>query len=123
MIFAPQGLANALRIIGKCPKGRTLLRSATPCAGGNPWQTLYIHRGVGLEKIEQHWADFRLQWDNSPIAAKAVMDIDGVATIEWPEGCKYWKDLRVPNVLKKSKFASNAFHGCAYGPMQRLDNH
>jgi hypothetical protein len=110
-----QGLASALRMIRKRPKGRTLLWSAMPCAGGSPWQTLNIQRGVGLGKIDQHWADFRLLWDSFLIAAKTVMDTDGVVTIEWPARCKSWRDLRVLDFLKKYKFVSNVLHGCDYG--------
>jgi hypothetical protein len=49
------------------------------------------------------------------------MDIDGAVTIEWPECCKYWKDIRDPNFLKKYKFVSNAFHGCACGLKTRYN--
>jgi hypothetical protein len=73
-----RGLTSVLSIIGKCPRGHTLLWSAMPCAGGSPWQTLNIHRGVGLGKIEQHWNDFRLLWGNFIIASKEVMDVHGV---------------------------------------------
>jgi hypothetical protein len=92
-----------------------------PCAGGSPWQTLNIHRGVGLTKIEQYWVDFELLWGNFLLAAKAVKNIDGVVAIEWPERCEYWKDLHVLDFLEKYKFTSKIFYGCAYGLKTRYN--
>jgi hypothetical protein len=76
------GLQKALHIIKRCPKGRTLLCSAMPCAGGSPWRTLNVALGVGLEKIKPHWRDFRVLWDNFVIAAKAVIDIGGIVAVD-----------------------------------------
>jgi hypothetical protein len=107
------GLQKALRVINQRPKGRTLLWGAMPCAGGSPWQTLNIALGVGLEKIEARY--FRVLWGNFVIAAEAVIDIDGIVAIEWPERCKYWLDPRVGGFLKKHQFDQSVFHGCACG--------
>jgi hypothetical protein len=54
MIFAQLKDHKALKIIKACPKGRTLLWSAMPCAGGSPWHKLHKAQGKGLEKIEAH---------------------------------------------------------------------
>jgi hypothetical protein len=107
------GLQKALRIIKMCPKGRTLLWSAMPCAGGSPWRTLNISRGKGFRKIKAHWGDFQILWDNFVIAAKAVIDIDGILAIEWPERCKYWREQEVDTFLKEFQFDQRIFHGCA----------
>jgi hypothetical protein len=97
------GLQKALRIISHCPKGRTLLWSAMPCADGSPCQTdVNIALGVGLGRIEAHWRDFGILWDNFVIVAKVVIDIEGVVALEWPGRCKCWLDPRVDDVLMAS---------------------
>jgi hypothetical protein len=111
----PQGLNKALKIIEMRPEGRTRLWSAMPCAGGSHWQALNINQGIGLEQIEGHWKDVKALWDNFIIAATAVMKIDGVVDIEWPDRCKYWWEVRVVNFLRKHKLTKITFHGCAYG--------
>jgi hypothetical protein len=110
-----EGLQKALRIVQDCPRGRILLWSSMPCAGGSPWQTLNIALGKGIVKIEGHWRDFRLLWSNFEIMARAVMDICGKVVIEWPGRCKYWTETQVVEFVKKHNFVQTIFHGCAYG--------
>ena len=83
-----EGLRKALRIVQDCPRGRTLLWSSMPRAGGSPWQMLNLALGQGVEEIEARWRDFRLLWDNFVIMARAVVDICRVVAIEWPERCR-----------------------------------
>jgi hypothetical protein len=40
-----EGLRKAIQIVQNCPRGRTLLWSSMPCAGGSPWQTLNVAMG------------------------------------------------------------------------------
>jgi hypothetical protein len=91
------------------------------CAGGSPWQMLNIYKGVGLEKIEGRWRDFRVLWDNFAIAAQAVMDIGGFVALEWPNQCKYWSDPREEQFLTQREFEKSVFHGCAYDPVTRFN--
>jgi hypothetical protein len=110
-----EGLQKEIRIVQDCPRGRTLLWSSTPCAGGSPWQTLNVALGKGLEKIEGRWGDFRLLWSNFEITARAVMDIGGKVVIEWPERCKYWTETQVMKLINKHNFVESICHGCACG--------
>jgi hypothetical protein len=110
-----EGLQKAIQVLLNCPRGRTLLWSSMPCAGGNPWQTLNAAMGEGLGKIEGRWRDLRLLWSNFELMARAVMDIGGKVVIEWPERCKCWTDISVMRFVKQHSFVDSIFHGCAYG--------
>jgi hypothetical protein len=110
-----EGLQKAIRVLQDCPRGRTLLWSSMPCAGGSPWQTLNAATGEGLGKIEGRWRDFRLLWSNFEFMARAVMDVGGEVVIEWPERCKYWADISVMRFVKQHSFVDSMFHGYACG--------
>jgi hypothetical protein len=77
-----EGLQKAIQILQDCPRGRTLLWSSMPCAGGSPWQTPNVAMGEGLGKIEGRWKDLRLLWNNFDLMARAVVDFGGEVVIE-----------------------------------------
>jgi hypothetical protein len=110
-----EGLQQAIRIVQDCPRGRTLLWSSMPCAGGSPWRTLNVALGEGLEKIEGRWGDFRLLWSNFEMMARAVMDIGRKVVIEWLERCNCWTETQVVKFVNKHNFVESIFHGCACG--------
>jgi hypothetical protein len=60
-------------------------------------------------------------WGNFVVAAKAIIRIDGVVVIEWPDRCNYWLDPRVDDFLEKYQFGQKVFHGCAYGLVTRYN--
>jgi hypothetical protein len=66
---AVEGLENAFEIAKQCPRGKTLLWSSMPCAGGSPLQHISRARSVGQEKLEAHWRDFWLLGDHFEIVA------------------------------------------------------
>jgi hypothetical protein len=111
---ASEGLQKAIQVLQNCPRGRTLLWSSMPCAGGSPWRTLNVAVGEGLEKIGR-LRDFRLLWSNFELMARAVMDVGRKVVIEWPERCKYWTDISVMRFVKQRSFVDSIFHGCACG--------
>jgi hypothetical protein len=110
---ASDGLRQDLKIPKHCPKDRTLLWSAMPCAGRSPSQRLNKALGIGAEKPDARWKDFYILWGNFEIAAEEIIGIGGVIAIEWPEMNEYWKQPDVIQFLKKFDFDNSIFHGCA----------
>jgi hypothetical protein len=65
-----EGLRNAIQVIQVCPRGRTLLWSSMPCAGGSPWQTLNAAMG-------EDWGRLK--------AIGGTLDSFGVTSNSWQE--------------------------------------
>jgi hypothetical protein len=110
-----EGLEKALEIVKRCPRGRTLLWSSMPCAGGSPLQHINRARSVGLEKLEEHRRDFYVLWGHFEVVAEVVMSIGGIVVNEWPENSDYWQQLKVAQFLGYYSFVDRIFHGCVCG--------
>ena len=75
-----------------------------------------MHSGSStVAKIKGHWVEFRKLWKRlEEIACFAIPH--GVALfIEWPRGCRYWRNSNVARFLAKYGFEFVDFDGCMYG--------
>eukprot|EP00972_Heterocapsa_arctica_P090611 13369601-Heterocapsa_arctica.AAC.1 len=68
-----------------------------------------------VKKIEAHWTLFRLLWAAFERICIPAIERGASIFIEWPRGCKYWKEGNVVAFLKKYNFKTTEFDGCMYG--------
>ena len=70
------------------------------------------HKPGGEERLQYHLRLFRKLWNNFVIVAEAVRDAGGKICIEWPKGCRYWKDRAVARFVGKFGLSRFDFDGC-----------
>ena len=86
---------------------------SSPCTGGSLWQVLNALRGgATLKKIKYHWKLMKRLWKAFQVVAEHALSVGARVFIEWPRGCRYWKDKRVVKFLSKHGFINAEFDGC-----------
>eukprot|EP00972_Heterocapsa_arctica_P034794 5121878-Heterocapsa_arctica.AAC.1 len=68
-----------------------------------------------VKKIEAHWKLFQRLWSAFERISTPAIARGASIFIEWPRGCKYWKERKVVAFLKKHKFRTTVFDGRMYG--------
>ena len=72
----------------------TALRSSIPCTGGSQVQNLNSARFGFTAKLRGHWKEYHALWATFKTLATAVHTTGGLAAIEWPLRCRYWRDAK-----------------------------
>lgn len=112
-LLSPYGKAKWKRRV------RTELDSvffAGPCTGGSPWNRLnMLRRESTAHLIRMKASLFWRLWEEFVPCLVRIIQLAGMALMELPRGCDYWKDDRLTSVLDGSDHYNHEFDGCMYG--------
>ena len=85
-------------------------------------QNINIARHGITDRLKSHWKLFDQLWAAFVPVAKAVLAVQGLVAVEWPNRCKYWRDSRVLRFLAQHAFQNALVAACMYG-MRPLGPH
>eukprot|EP00435_Cladocopium_sp_Y103_P029436 s503_g7.t1 len=99
-LFSEHGKAKWRR----CVRSRSdCVFFAGPCAGGSPWNRLNMRLGETTAHIIKMKATiFWKLLEEFLQCLLTIIKIDGMALMELPRGCDYWRDHRIRDVLEGS---------------------
>lgn len=89
---------------------------AGPCTGGSPWNRLNaLHSEATAHAIRMKATQYWRLWLEFARCLQHVFAIGAMALLDLPNGCDYWKDERMIDLLSGTPVHDHRFDGCMYG--------
>ena len=104
-----------MKIAIKQGGANTVLWGSLPCTGGCTWNYINGQTPEGRARIEEHILLMTQLLKNFIIAAKLVIENNGIVCFEWPKKCTYWKRRDIQNMLNELGLEPAHFDGCSFG--------
>lgn len=113
---------NLLSMYGK-RKWRRCMRSnndcvffAGPCTGGSPWNRLNaLNSDATAHAIRMKATLYWKLWEEFAECLLRVIEMNGMDLLELPNGCDYWRDPRMIELMDGTETHDHRFDGCMYG--------
>ena len=98
-----------------CTVRKALLFSSIPCTGGSSWTHVNKQHHSAWKKVRQAKAVYRQIWRAFEKVVEVAAACGALIAIEWPQGCTYWKEKKVKDLINRVGLKPVTFHGCQLG--------
>lgn len=74
-----------------------------------------LHSEATAHEIRMKATQYWKLWEEFATCLLKVIDMDAMALLELPNGCDYWKDDRIKEMVEGTHSCDHRFDGCMFG--------